>query len=442
MLAPALHFAAREGASCRRRCQAVEGTRTGTGRRSIPGCGAHPARRAAWRRRQVVRARPGPDRHVAARPRCAGAVAQPGRRGRAAGGPVRGQRRSGLHGRGDTGRRVPILRAAAALFRRHTDMRTSLAVAEADGRELPADLLVMATGVRPNTALARAAGLAVGRGVLVDDPMMTSDPHVFARPGLKAVDMFEAVMDGWIRAIWIMATSPAHRLPRADRVHAALRACPFVGCPTAGPRTPPSWPMWCCLPRPGARRTAPSIRCAGAGALAVAGRRPAGGWTVVRRRRVLYARRPGTAGAHAVSGRPGRGDAPFLLNTGRVRDQWHTMTHRSLPRADGEHAGAGVVCRVPVGRSATARIKAFCFFLEKRRPRLFLKLSFSARLYSATPGVTLPRPPAFVVPTQATRLPPGCGRAALPNTEAGQRLRPMMTMSGPVPGPWRHRGSR
>ncbi|MEP4194724.1 MAG: nitrite reductase large subunit NirB [Aliishimia sp.] len=49
-----------------------------------------------------------------------------------------------------------------------------------DGTELPCDLLVMAVGIRPNTGLAAEAGLAVGRGVHVDDQMLTSDPDVFA----------------------------------------------------------------------------------------------------------------------------------------------------------------------------------------------------------------------------------------------------------------------
>lgn len=53
-------------------------------------------------------------------------------------------------------------------------------VALADGREIPADLVVMAAGVRPNTMLARAAGLDCSRGVRVDDRMCTADPAVFA----------------------------------------------------------------------------------------------------------------------------------------------------------------------------------------------------------------------------------------------------------------------
>lgn len=49
-----------------------------------------------------------------------------------------------------------------------------------DGTELPADLVVMAVGIRPSVALARDAGLEVGRGIKVDDHMVTSDPHVLA----------------------------------------------------------------------------------------------------------------------------------------------------------------------------------------------------------------------------------------------------------------------
>lgn len=49
-----------------------------------------------------------------------------------------------------------------------------------NGQKLPADLLVMATGIRPNTALAEAAGLDCRRGIVVDDAMRTSDPAVYS----------------------------------------------------------------------------------------------------------------------------------------------------------------------------------------------------------------------------------------------------------------------
>jgi nitrite reductase (NADH) large subunit len=49
-----------------------------------------------------------------------------------------------------------------------------------DGRVLAADVVVMAVGIRPDTALARAAQLACGRGIVVDDGMRTSDPAIHA----------------------------------------------------------------------------------------------------------------------------------------------------------------------------------------------------------------------------------------------------------------------
>ncbi|MEP4557795.1 FAD-dependent oxidoreductase [Cobetia amphilecti] len=49
-----------------------------------------------------------------------------------------------------------------------------------DGSELAADLIVSAVGLAPNTALASAAGIDCGRGIRVDDHLMTSLPGVYA----------------------------------------------------------------------------------------------------------------------------------------------------------------------------------------------------------------------------------------------------------------------
>lgn len=62
-------------------------------------------------------------------------------------------------------------------------------------------------------------------------------PNIATASGLKAVDMFEAVHDGRIRAIWIMATNPAVSMPNADRVHEALKGCPFVVVSDCVPNT-------------------------------------------------------------------------------------------------------------------------------------------------------------------------------------------------------------
>ncbi|MFF9620397.1 NAD(P)/FAD-dependent oxidoreductase [Streptomyces griseosporeus] len=50
----------------------------------------------------------------------------------------------------------------------------------ADGYALDADLVVLACGVHPRAGLAKEAGLAVHKGVLVDDELRTSDPHIRA----------------------------------------------------------------------------------------------------------------------------------------------------------------------------------------------------------------------------------------------------------------------
>jgi assimilatory nitrate reductase catalytic subunit len=53
-------------------------------------------------------------------------------------------------------------------------------------------------------------------------------PGIATKPGFKAVDLFEAVGDGRIKAIWIAATNPADSMPRAGDVREALSRCPLV----------------------------------------------------------------------------------------------------------------------------------------------------------------------------------------------------------------------
>ena len=53
-------------------------------------------------------------------------------------------------------------------------------------------------------------------------------PTIAQQPGLKAVDLFDAVADGKIKAIWIMATNPVVSLPNAEKVKQALQQCEFV----------------------------------------------------------------------------------------------------------------------------------------------------------------------------------------------------------------------
>jgi assimilatory nitrate reductase catalytic subunit len=55
-----------------------------------------------------------------------------------------------------------------------------------------------------------------------------SSPRIAPDKGLKAVDMFDAVHDGRVKAIWIMATNPAVSMPDASFVREALAKCPLV----------------------------------------------------------------------------------------------------------------------------------------------------------------------------------------------------------------------
>jgi nitrite reductase (NADH) large subunit len=78
-----------------------------------------------------------------------------------------------------------------------------------DGRVLPCSILVMAVGIRPNVALAKAAGLPVGRGVIVDDQMRTDDPDIFA---VGECAEHRGVAYGLVAPIWDMCRTLASAL--------------------------------------------------------------------------------------------------------------------------------------------------------------------------------------------------------------------------------------
>jgi mono/diheme cytochrome c family protein len=67
-----------------------------------------------------------------------------------------------------------------------------------DGSRIPADLVVIATGIRANSSLARQAGLKVNRGVVVDNRLRASHPDVFA-----AGDIAEH--DGVVYGLWTVS---------------------------------------------------------------------------------------------------------------------------------------------------------------------------------------------------------------------------------------------
>lgn len=83
------------------------------------------------------------------------------------------------------------------------------AVELADGTLLPASIVVMAAGIRPNIALAKDAGLACGRGVQVDDGMLTSDPSIYA---VGECVEHRGALFGLVAPLWDMAKVLADRV--------------------------------------------------------------------------------------------------------------------------------------------------------------------------------------------------------------------------------------
>ena len=78
-----------------------------------------------------------------------------------------------------------------------------------DGRTIPASLGVMAVGIRPSGALARGAGLAVGRGIQVDDHMVTSDSAILA---VGECVEHDGMVYGLVAPLWEMCRALADGL--------------------------------------------------------------------------------------------------------------------------------------------------------------------------------------------------------------------------------------
>ncbi|QFZ16819.1 FAD-dependent oxidoreductase [Saccharothrix syringae] len=81
-----------------------------------------------------------------------------------------------------------------------------------DGTHVPADLVVVSAGVRAETSLAEQAGLAVDRGVLVDDALRTSDPRVHA---IGDCAQHVGTVAGLVQPAWDQAAVLADRLTGA-----------------------------------------------------------------------------------------------------------------------------------------------------------------------------------------------------------------------------------
>ncbi|MCU1693457.1 MAG: nitrite reductase large subunit [Frankiales bacterium] len=101
-----------------------------------------------------------------------------------------------------------------------TGNRRVTGVGLADGRHVDGDLVVLACGVRPEVGLARAAGLNVERGVLVDDQLTTSDPDVFA---LGECSQHRGQVYGLVAPAWEQATVLAEVLTGGDASYTGSR---------------------------------------------------------------------------------------------------------------------------------------------------------------------------------------------------------------------------
>ena len=91
--------------------------------------------------------------------------------------------------------------------------------AERDGR---------ARGRRSREPARRAYGLCRTRPISTGSAASGTRRDIATRPGLKAVELFDAMLDGRVKALWVLGTNPAASMPRAARVREALAACPFV----------------------------------------------------------------------------------------------------------------------------------------------------------------------------------------------------------------------
>ena len=87
----------------------------------------------------------------------------------------------------------------------------ALEVLTASGKRLPADIVILAIGVRPETALAKMAGIEIGQrgGIRVDEQMRTSDPDIFAVG--DAVEVRDFVTGQWSL---VALAGPANRQGR------------------------------------------------------------------------------------------------------------------------------------------------------------------------------------------------------------------------------------
>jgi nitrite reductase (NADH) large subunit len=123
------------------------------------------------------------------------------------------------HGLHRNGMEVTVVHLMSSLMERQLDGMSAALLAQAieargitvltTASTIPAEIIVMAAGVRPNIALARSAGLECGRGVRVDDTMCTSDPSIYA---IGECVEHRGIVVGLVAPIWAMAQAFAQHI--------------------------------------------------------------------------------------------------------------------------------------------------------------------------------------------------------------------------------------
>ncbi|WP_052742241.1 MULTISPECIES: FAD-dependent oxidoreductase [unclassified Streptomyces] len=138
---------------------------------------------------------------------------------------------------------IRVLTGIDVVGGRRGDGDTFTGVELADGRSVPGDLLVVACGTRPDIALAQSAGLATGRGVLVDEWMRTGDSRVYA---VGDCAEYANTVSGLVASAWEQARTAAAALtgdpdglpyrpaPPVARLKAAGIELAALGDPDAG----------------------------------------------------------------------------------------------------------------------------------------------------------------------------------------------------------------
>lgn len=111
-----------------------------------------------------------------------------------------------------------------------------------DGSSIPCDTLIVATGIRPRTRLAKSAGVAFGRGITVDSTMLTSAPDIYAVGECCELDgqVFGIVAPGYEQAaiaarnIVTRENAPAGNVPTAGNATTFHSASPATSLKVAG----------------------------------------------------------------------------------------------------------------------------------------------------------------------------------------------------------------